>query len=94
MADWTPPQTEIEEFLAGIWADVLALDAEGDRPAVGIHARFLDLGGDSITATQIVSRIRHSLEIEMSLIEMFDLPTIAEQAELIEKLILISELSL
>lgn len=90
--DWTPPRNDLERFLSVIWADVLALKAENGRPAVGIHARFLDLGGDSITATQIVSRIRHGLEIELSLIEMFDLPTIAEQAELVEKYVLLSEL--
>ena len=93
ITDWTPPRNELEAFLSEIWADVLALKAENGRPAVGVHARFLNLGGDSITATQIVSRIRHSLEIEMSLIEMFDLPTIAEQAELVEKYILLSELA-
>lgn len=93
IGDWTPPRNELEEFLSEIWADVLSLKAENGRTAVGVHARFLNLGGDSITATQIVSRIRHSLEIEMSLIEMFDLPTIAEQAELVEKYILLSELA-
>ena len=94
IADWTAPRNELETFLAEIWADVLVLKAADGRPAVGVHARFLELGGDSITAMQIVSRIRHAFEIEFSLIEMFDLPTIAEQAELVEKYILISDLSM
>ena len=94
VVDWTPPRNELEEFLSEIWCDVLALKADNGKPAVGVHARFLNLGGDSITATQIVARIRHALEIEFSLIEMFDLPTIAQQAELVEKYILTDSVSL
>jgi acyl carrier protein len=51
---------------------------------VGRHDRFLNLGGDSISATRLISRLRQSLALELSLIDFFEAPTIAEQAVIIE----------
>jgi oxalate---CoA ligase len=77
-AEFEEPQGEIEVFLSEIWTGVMNLEK------VGRHDRFLDLGGDSIMATRLVARIRKGLELEMSLIDFFEAPTIAEQAEIIE----------
>jgi hypothetical protein len=46
------------------------------------------VGGDSILATQLISRIQQWMETEIRLIDFFDAPTIAEQAVIIEKLII------
>jgi acyl carrier protein len=65
------PGTPIERELAGIWSDVL-----GVRP-VGLHDSFFDLGGNSLSALQLVSRIRQSLAVELPLAWLFEEPAIA-----------------
>ncbi|WP_405097431.1 phosphopantetheine-binding protein [Micromonospora sp. NBC_01412] len=47
------PRTDDERRLAGIWAELL-----GTGP-VGVHDTFVELGGDSLAATQVCSRVRH-----------------------------------
>src|SRR5262249_30475106 len=53
-AGFTAPRTPLEEVLTGLWAQVLDLDR------VGIHDNFFALGGDSILATQLMSRVREA----------------------------------
>lgn len=72
------PRSAIEETLANIWAPILTLDR------VGIHDDFFDLGGHSILATQVISRMREIFRAEISLRSFFDAPTVAELARAIE----------
>jgi len=72
------PRTPIEEVLVRIWAKILGLER------VGIHDNFLECGGHSLLAAQAISRIRNTLEIELSLRSLFEAPTIAELAQQIE----------
>jgi len=69
------PRTPLEAALAGIWSQVLGLQQ------IGVHDDFLDLGGDSILATQIISRIQATLHLEVSLLTIFDEPTVARLAQ-------------
>ena len=46
---------------------------------------FIDLGGDSILATMLAMRIRKTLDIDFSLVEFYEAPTIRQQAILIDK---------
>jgi acyl carrier protein len=46
--------------------------------------RFLDLGGDSLAAVRLLTRIRTELQIEVAMVDLFDAPTIAEQARIVE----------
>ncbi|HFC12082.1 MAG TPA: amino acid adenylation domain-containing protein, partial [Anaerolineae bacterium] len=79
MADqFVAPRNELEQQLAAIWQAVLSLDS------VGIHDDFFDLGGHSLLATQIVARMRTALGVELSLRQLFELPTIAELADLLQ----------
>ncbi|WP_320099157.1 phosphopantetheine-binding protein, partial [Klebsiella pneumoniae] len=48
------PRNELEDVLAGIWADVLKAER------VGVHDNFFELGGDSILSIQVVSRARQA----------------------------------
>jgi acyl-CoA synthetase (AMP-forming)/AMP-acid ligase II len=85
--DWTAAQTSSEKLVSEIWADVLRLSPEGDRPALGIHSRFLDLGGDSMLATQIAVRIRGSTRIDFPLRTLFETPTVASLAKALDTLL-------
>ena len=59
------PRTPLEELLSGLWAQVLDLDR------VGIHDDFFQLGGDSILATQLISRIREAHTCRSVLPQLF-----------------------
>ncbi|MCY1059147.1 non-ribosomal peptide synthetase/type I polyketide synthase [Nannocystis sp. SCPEA4] len=72
------PRTSIEARIAAIWADVLGLGE------CGVSDDFLDLGGHSLHAAQILARLRRALGTEVSLAEFFAHPTIAGLAAQIE----------
>ncbi|GAA1768014.1 AMP-binding protein [Luedemannella helvata] len=61
--------------LTGIWQDVLGLDD------IAPDEHFLDLGGDSMVATEVVTRVRTATGEAVSVRSLFDHPTIAELAE-------------
>src|SRR4029077_17314748 len=65
--------------LAEIWSEVLGVEQ------IGIRDNFFDLGGDSIRATQVISRIRRSMQTEFAILIFFEAPTVAGLAECIEK---------
>ncbi|WP_026607770.1 non-ribosomal peptide synthetase [Methylocapsa acidiphila] len=73
------PRTPIEEILAGIWAEILNVE----RP--GVEDNFFDLGGHSLLATQVASRIRQAFVIELPLRSIFEHPTIARLAAVLDK---------
>ena len=74
------PRNETESALAGIWSDVLAIDR------VGIYDHFFDLGGHSLMATQIISRVRDAFQVELPLRVFFESPTIADLAASVERI--------
>jgi acyl carrier protein len=69
------PRTQIEELIADIWRDVLKIDN------LGIHDNFFALGGHSILAIQIISRLRDTFDKEVPLQLLFNCPTIATIAD-------------
>src|SRR5262249_1036881 len=70
--------TPIEEVVIGIWSVVLGVEQ------IGVHDNFLELGGHSLLATQVVSRIREAFQIELSLRDLFESPTVAGLASRID----------
>jgi acyl carrier protein len=72
-----PPRTPLEERVVQIWTEVLRCDR------IGVHDNFFDLGGHSILAMRIVSRIEDALGARLPLAALFDRPTVAEVALLI-----------
>lgn len=76
--EFVPPQSPIEQALARIWNEVLDLEK------IGAHDNFFYVGGDSLLASRVQSRIRAMFEIDLSITAMFEAPTIAEQAVLVE----------
>lgn len=71
------PATAEEKDMAAIWEEVLGIEG------VGLHDNFFELGGDSLIATQIHSRIREGLQIDMPVEKLFELPTVAGQAQVV-----------
>ncbi|MPY46398.1 amino acid adenylation domain-containing protein, partial [Streptomyces phyllanthi] len=76
--DWLAPVGPVQELLAGIWARVLGTDR------VGAADDFFELGGHSLLATQVISRVREVFGTELALAELFDHPTLADLATVIE----------
>jgi amino acid adenylation domain-containing protein len=74
---YAAPRDLTESTLTAIWMDVLQLGR------IGIDDRFLDLGGDSLRATQILGRTMNSFGIELSVSDLIRTETIAQMAELI-----------
>ena len=72
--DYLAPSTPLETLLAQIWGEVL------HRERVGVGDNFFELGGHSLIVTQVVSRVRDALGIEMRIRTIFEHPTIAELA--------------
>ena len=70
----TAPRTPVEERVAAIWAAVLGLDA------VGVDEDFLELGGNSLLATRVVSRVLEDLDVDLSVAALLVAPTVAEMA--------------
>jgi len=65
------PRDELEQKLVEIWQSFLGIEK------VGIHDDFFDLGGDSLLAFQLISKIRDALQIEISANSLLNTPTIA-----------------
>jgi amino acid adenylation domain-containing protein len=74
------PRTPIEQSLSKIWSDFLNIDR------VGINESFFDLGGHSLMATRLLSRIREVFNVELPLRDLFNSPTIDNLAMTIVKL--------
>ncbi|BBA33066.1 putative linear pentadecapeptide gramicidin synthetase LgrB [Methylocaldum marinum] len=73
-AAYVPPQTPTEELLAGIWAELFG------HERVGRHDDFFALGGHSLRAIQVVSRVRETLGLELPVRHLFEHPTLADLA--------------
>ena len=78
-----PPTTETEARIATLWCDTLGLDS------VGIHDDYFSLGGDTLTGALLLTRIHESMSVELPPAGLFEQPTIAGQARLIEDITLV-----
>jgi amino acid adenylation domain-containing protein len=66
------PQTEQQRLLHNLFTTVLGIEN------IGIHDSFFDLGGQSMLAMRITSRIRAALNTDLTISEFFDAPSIAD----------------
>jgi amino acid adenylation domain-containing protein len=73
------PRTPTEELLAALWCEVLG------RERVGVHDSFFELGGHSLLATRLVSRVRATFGRDLPLARLFEAPTVAEVARLLDE---------
>jgi FkbH-like protein len=73
------PNSPLEQQLAQMWASLLGL------PGVGIHQNFFDLGGHSLLAVQLLSLVRQTFDLDLSLKVVYSGDfTVAELAKAIE----------
>ncbi|MES3640154.1 amino acid adenylation domain-containing protein, partial [Mycobacterium intracellulare] len=68
------PQTQTEKIVAGLFAEVLAIDK------VGADDSFFDLGGDSLSAMRLIAAVNNVLDADLSVRAVFEAPTVAELA--------------
>ena len=73
------PRNDIEQKIADIWQELLGIKQ------VGIHDKFFELGGDSLIAVQVLSRLRNAFSIKLSVANLFEFPTIVQIAAKLEK---------
>lgn len=69
---YVAPETPMESFLAGLWAEVLELELTH----IGVLDSFFELGGESLRATKVVARLARRLSMEINVSVLFEYQTI------------------
>jgi acyl carrier protein len=73
------PMSPTEVALAAIWSEVLRV------PVRGAEDDFFDLGGHSLLAARVASRVGQRFGVELSLADLFQLPTVRALAALVDE---------
>jgi acyl carrier protein len=76
---YVAPKTFVEATLAAIWGTILSLEQ------IGVTDNFFDLGGHSLAASRVISRVIQTFQLELPLKALFDAPTMAEMAAIVEQ---------
>jgi amino acid adenylation domain-containing protein len=77
--EYLASRTPVEEVVADVWAHVLGVER------VGVRDNFFELGGHSLLGTQVVSRVRAALGVELGLSVLFDAPTVEGMSREVER---------
>ncbi|RNB58932.1 amino acid adenylation domain-containing protein [Brevibacillus gelatini] len=80
-AQYVAPRSPVEEIVANIWAQVLAVER------IGIHDDFFERGGHSLLATQAVSRLKEAFAVDVPLRMLFEHPSVAAISEKLAELL-------
>jgi oxalate---CoA ligase len=78
---YAAPETPTEKTLAGIWGEVLHVDA------IGRDDNFFALGGDSLSAMRVLNRANARFGVSLGVRQVFDFPTLKEQAARLAELV-------
>jgi len=73
-ADFVAPRNAVEEALVDIWTSILGVER------VGVNDNFFEVGGHSLMATRVLSKVRAIFRMELPLRVIFEYATIAELA--------------
>jgi phthiocerol/phenolphthiocerol synthesis type-I polyketide synthase E len=68
---YVPPQNETQQQIADLWQKFLGIEK------IGIHDNFIDLGGNSLLATRLITRLRDMFQVDLTLRVFFEAPTVA-----------------
>ncbi len=75
------PETDAERSIAKVWQEVLNIEFE----KIGIHNNFFDLGGHSLMVVQLQSKLQAIFDQEISVVELFEHPTVHSLAQYLTK---------
>ncbi|MBF0120451.1 MAG: amino acid adenylation domain-containing protein [Desulfobacterales bacterium] len=78
VSSYVAPQTETEKLLSDMWKEIL------DRKQVGIYDNFFEIGGHSMSATVMISRLRKKNDMDVRVRKLFEYPVLKEFAEYID----------
>jgi amino acid adenylation domain-containing protein len=78
-AAYEAPRSEVERAIATVWQELLHLEK------VGINDNFFDLGGHSLLIVQVNSKLREIFNRNLSIVELFQNPTISALAQYINQ---------
>ena len=72
------PETETEKMMASIWKDILKVNK------IGVHDNFFDMGGHSLIAIKLMTRLENETGIRLPLAILFECPTIRQLSHRID----------
>jgi amino acid adenylation domain-containing protein len=78
-SQYVEPETEVEQEIAKVWEAVLKVEK------VGLYDNFFDLGGHSLLVIQAHSKMREEKKWEISIIDLFNYPTVSQLAKHVRK---------
>jgi thioesterase domain-containing protein/acyl carrier protein len=73
------PETPLERLLARLWEEVLQVGP------ISRHDNFFELGGHSLLAAQLIAEMEEAVGFRLPMMDLFQAPTIAEQAQLLRR---------
>ena len=76
---YVAPRNEYEQNIATTWQQVLGIEQ------VGVYDSFFDLGGHSLLITQLINKLHQRYQVEIAIQSLFDNPTVAGMAQVIEQ---------
>ncbi|WP_370901289.1 alpha/beta fold hydrolase, partial [Chryseobacterium gossypii] len=79
ISEYAAPENELQRQIAAVYAEVLSLDPE----TISIHDDFFRIGGNSIMAIKLISRIQQELNIKIKIVDVFKERTISKLSALI-----------
>ncbi len=79
LPSFVPPRTPTEAIVADVWREVLGIEQ------ISVHSNFFELGGHSLLAGDVAWKISERLGVETLLRELFDAPTVAQLAAMLDE---------
>jgi acyl carrier protein len=76
---YVAPETEMEHRIAAVWQQVLGFEP------VGVEDNFFDLGGDSLVAIQVASRLKQALDMDFPVAKLYQGVTVRSLARLLSE---------
>jgi acyl transferase domain-containing protein len=76
---YVAPETEMEQRIAAVWQQVLGFEQ------IGVEDNFFDLGGDSLVAIQVASRLKEALKMDFPVAKLYQALTVRSLAQVLSE---------